>query len=530
MALSRRELLKHAGCAACAVGAQGLLLPQTDARAADTFTRLDRAGKLRLADQALDLAKRAGALYADVRIGRMEDEYLGTREKRLEELNTRLSVGIGIRVLLDGSWGFAASALVDEAEVKTVLGRAVENAKAARLLQANPIVLEELGSYVDDWHMPMLVDPFGVSIDEKAAQLLAVNDAALKAGASYCSASLYILREEKFFASSRGSRIEQSRVRIMPSFEVTATDKASGRFATRKSLAAPRAAGFEYVASCDLPGEAEHAAEEAKQKLTAKPVIPGSYDLVIDATNLYLTVHESIGHGTELDRALGYEANYAGTSFITPEKLGTFRYGSPLLTILADRSQEGGLATVRYDDDGVPSMEAAFPIIENGIFKNYQMAMGQAQAVGRARSNGCAYAQNPQSFPLQRMPNVSMKPNSKTMSRNDLIAGVDKGILIIGDGSWSIDQQRYNFQFGGQLFYEIKNGKRGAMLRDVAYQARAPEFWGALDGLGDRSTYHLGGTFFCGKGQPEQIAPVSHGAVAARFRKINVLNTERKDI
>jgi len=280
----------------------------------------------------------------------------------------------------------------------------------------------------------------------------------------------------------------------------------------------------------DFAGEAALAADQARAKLKAKPVTPGKYDLVIDPTNLWLTIHESIGHSTELDRALGWEADYTGTSFLTPDKLGKFQFGSPLVNIVGDRSQEGGLATVGYDDDGVRSVGAEFPIIKNGVFESYQMAVGQAALIGRAQSNGCAYGDSPTSFPIQRMPNVSLQPNPDPTSLDDLFADVKDGIYIVGNGSWSIDQQRYNFQFTGQLFYEIKNGKRGEMLRDVAYQGRTPDFWNALDGLGDKSTYFLGGTIFCGKGQPSQSAPVSHGAVPARFRRINVLNTERDDV
>jgi len=338
------------------------------------------------------------------------------------------------------------------------------------------------------------------------------------------------VREEKLFASSRGSRITQMRVRSSPYFEATAVDKASGRFASRSTLAAPRGLGWDYIEGYDFIAEAGLAAEQARAKLAAKPVVPGKYDLVIDPTNLWLTIHESIGHTSELDRALGWEANFAGTSFLTPEKLGQFRVGSPLVTITADRSQEGGLATVAYDDDGVRSTGAEFPIVRNGVFENYQMALGQAPLIGRQHSNGCAYGESATLFPIQRMPNISLQPNPNPTSLDDLIAGVEDGIYIIGTGSYSIDQQRYNFQFTGQLFFEIKNGKRGGMLRDVAYQGRTPDFWNALDGLGDRSTYFLGGTNFCGKGQPAQSAPVSHGAVAARFRQINVLNTERDDI
>jgi len=328
--------------------------------------------------------------------------------------------------------------------------------------------------------------------------------------------------------SVQRSRIAQTRCH--PHFEVTTVDKQSGTFAHRAGLAAPRGSGWEYVDACDLVSEARLAAEQAREKLKAKPVAPGKYDLVIDPTNLWLTLHETVGHSTELDRALGWEANFAGTSLVTPEKLDKLQFGTTLMTVMADRSQEGGLATIGFDDDGVRSAGTEFPIIEKSLFRNYQMAIGQARLIGRVRSNGCAYAAVPTAFPIQRMPNVSLQPNAAPCSLEDLISDIDEGIYILGDGSWSIDQQRDNFQFGGQLFYEIKHGKLGAMLRDVTYQSRTLEFWHTMDGLGDRSTWFLGGSFYCGKGQPLQTAPVSHGAVAARFRHVAVLNTEREDI
>jgi TldD protein len=527
--MHRRRFLQHAGCALCAPVADHLFFRVTDAAAAIAYEKLDPAARLKLADMALDLALRAGASYADVRIGRTEQEFLRARDRRIDELTSNLTVGFGVRVLLDGSWGFAGSELVEEAEVRRVVGLATENAKAAQLIQAVPVALESVPAYREDWRTPIRIDPFSISTDVKASKLLAINEAALSAGANYCTSLMRFVREEKLFASSRGSQIAQVRMRSAPYFEVTAIDRQSGRFATRASLAAPRGEGWEYIEGYDFLAEAAAAAQEVKQKLAAKPVAPGKYDLVLDPTNLWLTIHESIGHPTELDRALGWEANFAGTSFMTPDKLGTFQYGSPLMTVVADRSQAGGLSTVGFDDDGVRGSDAEFPIIKDGVFQNYQLAMGQAALIGRGQSNGCAYADNPGSFPIQRMPNISLQPNPKPTSLAELIAGVEDGIYIVGDGSFSIDQQRYNFQFSGQLFYEIKNGKRGDMLRDVAYQGRTPDFWNAMDGLGDASSYHLGGTMFCGKGQPQQIAPVSHGAVPARFRQINVLNTERSD-
>jgi TldD protein len=527
--MDRRRFLKYAGCAACALGAEHVLHGSTRA-AAEAFAALDPAARLKLADMALALAKTAGASYADVRVGRNQREFIRARERRIEEFDAMLAVGFGVRVLIDGSWGFAGSEVITEDEVRRAVALAVDNAKAARLIQASPIVLEDVPAYQEDWVMPMGRDPFAVSAADKAAKLIAINEAALKAGGDFCVAFFSFAREETLFASSRGSRIAQTRVRSHPRFEVTALDKQSGRFATRASLVAPRGAGWEYVDAQDFVGEAALAAQQAREKLAAKPVVPGKYDLVIDPTNLWLTIHESVGHATELDRALGWEANFAGTSFATPDKLGQLRYGSPLMNITADRSQPNGLATVAFDDDGVRTAGAEFRIIADGIFQNYQMAIGQAALIGRERSNGCAYADSPTAFPIQRMPNVSLEPNPRPTSLDDLFAGVEDGIYVVGEGSWSIDQQRYNFQFGGQLFYQIKNGKRGDMLRDVAYQGRTPDFWNAMDGLGDESTRFVGGSFFCGKGQPAQLAAVSHGAVPARFRQVNVLNTERRDI
>jgi TldD protein len=491
---------------------------------------LDRALSLNLADTALRLARGAGAAYADIRFGRNESESLYAREEKLQAARYEVDVGFGIRVLINGSWGFAGSSTATEREIERMVARAVQNAAANALIQARPIVIEELPAYRDDWAMAPAADPFAIATDVKAAYLLAINEAAMKNGADFCSSILYFVREEKFFASTRGSAIFQSRLRVMPHFTATAIDKQNGKFTDRESIAAPRAAGWDYIMACDLVGEAAKAGAEVREKLAAKPVEPGSYDLVIDPTNLFLTIHETIGHSTELDRALGWEADFAGTSFVTPDKLGTLQFGSPLMTVIGDRSQEGGLATVGFDDDGVRTAGMEFAIIENGVFQNYQMALGQAQYIGREKSNGCAYCDKAAAFPIQRMPNISLQPSRQATTLADLIGGVERGIYVVGAGSWSIDQQRDNFQFSGQLFYEIDKGKLGPMLRDVAYQGRTVPFWNGMDGLGDQSTYFLGGSFNCGKGQPMQSAPVSHGCVPARFRDVTVLNTEREDV
>lgn len=527
--IGRRAFLHGAGCAACAA-AVGWHLPQATAQDLRAFERLDSAERLRLADLAMDLAKRAGASHADLRICRYRWQELNVRDGRLDKNDSGVSLGFGLRVLIGGAWGFAGAMIVDEAQIRRAAESAASNAAAMRRLGAQRVELETLDAHRADWVMPMRRDPLDVPETEKIDHLMAVDAAARKAGASYSSVWCDTVREEKFFANTAGSRINQTRTRIAPGFYITAVDKQTGKFDGVNSLASPRGAGWDYVEGLNLAASAEEAAEQAREKLAAASVTPGKYDLVIDATNLWLTVHESAGHSTELDRALGWEANYAGTSFVTPDKRGRLKYGSELMTVAADRTRADGLSTVAFDDDGVKTEGAEFTIIKNGVFQNYQMAAGQAHLIGEKRSNGCAYADGPMAFPLQRMPNISLLPNDKPTSRDDLIGGVENGILVLGTGSYSIDQQRHNFQFSGQLFYEIRNGKRGKMLRDAAYQGRTEAFWNSLDGLGDRTTHHLGGTFTCGKGEPGQMAPVSHGCVAGRFRGVDVLNTERSDI
>ena len=283
--------------------------------------------------------------------------------------------------------------------------------------------------------------------------------------------------------------------------------------------------GYEYVEALPLLDEARVAAEEAVAMHKAKPASAGQKTLILHPSNLWLTIHESVGHPTELDRALGYEANFAGTSFLTTDKLGTFQFGSPLCTIVGDKTQARGMATCGYDDDGVKT--TSFPIIKSGLFVDYQTTRDQAHLIGQKSSHGCSYADNWASVPFQRMPNVSLQPGEKNVSADDIIAATDDGVLVKGDGSYSIDHQRYNFQFSGQTFWEVKKGKITTQLRDLAYQSNTPEFWKSLDMIGGASTYELGGAFSDGKGQPVQSNSVSHGCPVARFAKVNILNTER---
>ena len=350
--------------------------------------------------------------------------------------------------------------------------------------------------------------------------LLSDWSARLLAHAAVDHVTAYVLAvvEDKQFADLTGTVITQRRVRMHPVVEVFAVDAATGSFESMRTLAPPAGRGWEYVGGegWDWDGELGRLGDLLAEKLAAPSVGAGTYDLVIDPSNLWLTIHESIGHATELDRALGYEAAYAGTSFATFDQLGQLRYGSPVMQVTGDRTTPHGLATVGYDDEGVAAQ--SFDIVKDGVLVGYQLDRRMAAENDLGRSNGCAFADSPLHAPIQRMANVSLAPApGPGPTTEDLIAGVSRGIYVMGDKSWSIDMQRYNFQFTGQRFYRIENGRLVGQLRDVAYQATTTDFWGAMEAVGGPSTYVLGGAFNCGKGQPPQVAPVSHGCPAALF-------------
>lgn len=482
-----------------------------------------------LADVALNTARGKGAQYADIRINRYRRQFLFSREDRIVNTVDNEDFGFGVRVLLDGTWGFASGSVVARDDIARIAEQAVAIARANKSVQKVPVKLAPTKAFVDTWQTPITKDPFRIPASAKADLLLAVNAAAQKAGASFCQSSIFAVREEKYFASTEGSYIDQLLTRVWPNFNVTVVDKESGRFQQRAALTSPIGTGWEYVESYPLVEEAREAAEQCQQKVKAKSVSPGKKDLVLSPEHLWLTIHESIGHPTELDRALGYEANFAGTSFVTTEKLGKLKYAAPIVNVVGDKTQARGLATCGYDDDGVKTR--AFDIIRDGVFVGYQTIREQAHLIGETESKGCCYADSFSSVPFQRMPNVSLKPRDhggKRVGLDELLADVKDGVLIEGNGSFSIDQQRYNFQFGGQVFWEIKDGKKGEMLKDVAYQSNTTEFWNACDEIGSEHFYKLGGSFFDGKGQPIQTNSVSHGASWTRFRKINVINTGRK--
>ena len=509
---------------------------------------LDVAQKKRLADAGLNAAKSAGATYADVRIGRYLNQGIFTREKQVQNIASSESFGVGVRVIASGTWGFAATNDVSDAGIAKVAQLAVAIAKANSKVQKTQVQLAPQKGFGEvSWKAPIQQNAFEVPVAQKVELLLAANAAALDNGANFVNSALFQVNEQKYFASTDGSYIDQDIHRIWPTFSVTAIDKASGKFRSRQSLSVPMGLGYEYLTpkaadkvagpagsdvvgyknSYDILEDATRAAKQVKEKLTAKSVAPGKYDLVLDPHHLGLTIHESVGHPLELDRVLGYEANFAGTSFATLEwKAKGLPYGSKQMNIVADKLQSGSLGAVGWDDEGVKTKE--WNLIEQGKLVNYEKIRDQAAIVGQKESDGCCYSQSWQDVQFQRMPNVSLKPGAAKLSVDELVSKVDKGIYIAGNGSFSIDQQRYNFQFGGQVFYAIEKGKITGMLEDVAYQANTQEFWGSLAATCDQSDYRFAGFFNDGKGQPSQSSAVSHGSATSRFNAVNVINTGRK--
>jgi TldD protein len=542
--MDRREFLRLSG-----IGMGTLVVPVLGRPVplSGATTPVPTADRKALAATALDAARSRGASYADVRIGRYLNQFVVTREDKVESLTNTESYGVGVRVIADGTWGFAATSQVTRDGVAAAAAQAVAIAKANARLQREPVVLAPVkGAGEVSWRTPIEKNAFAVPVGEKVDLLLAVNAAAMGAGAKFANASLFLVNEQKYFASTDGSWIDQDVHRIWPTFTVTVVDTATGKFQTRNAMSAPLGMGWEYLTpkagekvsgpggtvgyryAYDMVEDAALAARQTREKLAAKSVEPGKYTLVLEPNHLGLTIHESVGHPLELDRVLGYEANFAGTSFATLDKWRSrdFRYGSPLVHFVADRTQPHSLSRVGYDDDGVATR--SWDLVRDGILVDYQTIRDQAHILGKTASDGCCYADSWGSVQFQRMPNVSLQPGKRELLPEQMIADVEKGIYIAGRGSYSIDQQRYNFQFGGQLFYEIREGRVVGMLRDVAYQANTVEFWGSCTAICDQRDYRLFGSFFDGKGEPSQASAVSHGSATTRFDGITVINTERR--
>jgi TldD protein len=530
---SRRDFLRSCGTSALAWAAIEMVPGSFSTRrveaAAPSPDRLET-----LAGAGLQKARDLGASYADIRINRYRTQNVflrSTPDWTTGAINNAPSVtdtesfGFGVRVLWKGAWGFAASPRVDADTIAAMTAEAVAIARAHAALRREPVRLAPAPAARDTWATPVGTDPFAVPVADKIALLRAVADECRKVeGVFSVTGFIEQRQEDRFFASTEGSVIRQRIVQIAPEYVATARDLRSRKSKTRTCRPNAVSGGYEMVERARLVENARQVGEEVVNHLKAPSVTPGRKDLVLLPTHLALTIHESIGHSTELDRAMGYEANFAGTSFLTPDKLGHFRVGSEIVNFHGDRILPQALSTCGYDDDGVKTRR--FPILKDGIFVGYQTTRDQAHWIGQAESMGCAHADSFASVPFQRMPNVWLEAGKTPMSIESLAAGVEDGVLIDGRGSYSIDHQRYNFQFGGDAFWEIKGGKIGAMIADVAYQSRTPDFWQACDAIGDESTWSNVGLNRDGKGEPTQINAMSHGCAPSRFRGITVIRTE----
>ncbi|GAA3739254.1 TldD/PmbA family protein [Streptomyces tremellae] len=492
-----------------------------------------------LADAALARARALGAEHADFRFERVRYASWRLRDAKAAGSSDSTDLGYAVRVVHGGAWGFASGVDRTMDAAARVASQAVAMAKlSARVIAASgapdaaggPVELAAEPVHAEKtWVSAYDVDPFEVPDDEKTGLLAEWSARLLRAdGVAHVDASLMTVHENKFYADTAGTVTTQQRVRLHPVLTAVAVNGESGEFDSMRTLAPPAGRGFEYLTGTgwDWDGELERIPGLLAEKMRAPSVAAGTYDLVVDPSNLWLTIHESIGHATELDRALGFEAAYAGTSFATFDQLGTLRYGSPVMQVTGDRTAEHGLATTGYDDEGVEAQ--SWDLVRDGTLVGYQLDRRIARLAGFERSNGCAYADSPAHVPVQRMANVSLRPDPGGLSTEDLIGGVEHGIYVVGDRSWSIDMQRYNFQFTGQRFFRIEHGRLAGQLRDVAYQATTTDFWGSMEAVGGPQTYVLGGAFNCGKAQPGQVAAVSHGCPSALFRGVNILNTTQE--
>ena len=478
-----------------------------------------------VSDAAIQSGLSLGASHVDVRIERVRTGVLQLRDTNPETQTDESVTGVGGRVIVNGAWGFASSPEISTSKAAELAKVAVAMAITSGPLSTEKIALAPEPIYAaKTWVSDYEIDPFNVSGEEKIARLAELNAKLIKSDAvSNATAFSMFVKEQKHYADSYGTSTTQQRVRMQTAIEAFhVSDKG---FESMRTLAQPAGYGWEWMGNSIWNWDEEIAELPTllAEKVAAPSVEAGRYDLLIHPSNLWLTIHESIGHATELDRALGYEANYAGTSFATVDNLGKLQYGSALMNVTGDRLTPHGLSTIGYDDEGVEAQR--WDIIKDGVLVGYQLDRRIAARVGQERSNGCAFADSPSHVPIQRMPNVSLQPNPEGPDLDGLIASVEDGIYIKGDNSWSIDMQRYNFQFTGQQFHRIKNGKLVGQVKDVAYQATTTDFWRSMKAVGGPSTYVLGGAFNCGKAQPGQIAAVSHGCPAAVFDKVNVLNT-----
>lgn len=475
------------------------------------------------AELALMRVKASGAEYGDIRIQHSTTQTISGEDRRIASVRDVEDRGFGVRVLYHGGWGFAASSILSLEEVPRVADLAVEIAKSSASVAIDKVRLVEEPVHRDRIVTPVRADPFAVPLEKKADLLLRTMDMLHRqTGVARSEAQLWARRDQKLLVSTEGTHLEFD---LMAGHgECTATALYEGRFASRSFNTPHLRRGYELIEEADLVREAGRVAAEAVEKVRAPLVDPGLYDLVLDPEHLSLTMHESCGHPSELDRALGYEANYAGTSFLTPDKRGTFRYGSPHVNLVADNTEPETLAATGYDDDGVACQQ--WDVVREGLFVGYCTNREVALKIGETRSRGSNRADGWGSVPIVRIANIGLEPGSATLE--DLIAGVKRGIYIEGHGSYSIDQRRYNFQFGGDAFWRIENGRRTHMLRDVIYHGITPDFWNSCDGVADRTHRRRYGFITCGKGQPGQSGWMSHPAAHARFRGVQVMKGEAR--
>jgi TldD protein len=474
-----------------------------------------------LAERALETARLQGASYADIRLIRSRVESISTKNATLGALENRDDEGFGVRVLKDGAWGFASCAGFDKADLEATARRAVQIAGASAAVNERGVQLAAVEVVEDTWRTPVEIDPFSVSLDDKLQLLFAVDRALLQESkVRIAKSNMDFTRRNQTFASTEGAWIEQEIV--TSGVGCTATAVAEGLIQVRSYPNSFRGQfetrGYELVHEFDLLSHAPRVASEAAQLLTADECPPGRRDLILDGSQIGLQIHESCGHPTELDRVLGTEANYAGLSFLTLDKLGSLQYGSEHVTIQADAVTPRGLGTFGYDDEGVRAQ--SWNLVDHGRFVGYLTSRETASAVGETTSRGCMRSDGWRNLPLIRMVNVSLMPGAWTFE--DLLADTDDGIYMETNRSWSIDQYRYNFQFGTEVGWEIKNGKLGRMLRNPTYQGMTVDFWNRCDAVCGADHWNLWGTPNCGKGQPGQVMGTGHGGAPARFRGIQV--------
>ncbi|HIK11122.1 MAG TPA: TldD/PmbA family protein [Oscillatoriaceae cyanobacterium M33_DOE_052] len=479
-----------------------------------------------LSTLAIDLIRAAGCEYGDIRLCSYRNQNFTARDRSLSHLADNVGSGFGVRVLLNGAWGFAASHRQTPQEITRIVALAVDIAKASHLTQLNPVRLAPVPIQRDRYITPIEIDPFLVPISEKTQLLLGINEKLLayrEKGIKKAHSFLRFAREDKTFASTEGTLIEQTIYRTYSGFGCTAV--ANGDAQSRSYERPPLNIGYEHIDKSDLLSQTDRVAEEAIEKVHA-PVGPSGIrsTLILKPSNLFLTIHESVGHPTELDRVYGYESNFAGTSFATTDKLNKLQYAAPWVNFKCDRTQPAGRGTMGYDDEGVPAQE--WYVVKDGILVDYLTDRETAYRLGRNTSNGCAYADSWANVPMVRIPNLGLEPGadggSHTATLADMIADTEEGILIDGIGSFSIDQQRRNFQFGGDAFWKVEKGRIVGMLKNVTYQGMTVDFWNSIDAIGTAAELEQCGTDMCGKGEPMQIAQMTHACVPVRVRNIQI--------